>query len=105
MGKNAIHFDHHGGHRHHAVAMGPHSWQQSMQQSANMLCDRSTLIKLEEKKTINMTIIARCVDDNDETMISSLMAEAIVILPLWGHTPGNNAYNNQLTRYVTGLRH
>jgi hypothetical protein len=47
--------------------------------------------------TINMTIIARRVNDDDATMIASLMADTVVIRPLWGHTPGNNAYNNQLT--------
>jgi hypothetical protein len=33
------------------------------------------------------------------------MAAADVIRLLWGHTPGNKAYNNQLTLYATGLRH
>ncbi len=47
--------------------------------------------------TINMTFIARRVNDDDATMIASLMADTVVIRPLWGHTPGNNAYNNQLT--------
>jgi hypothetical protein len=47
--------------------------------------------------TNNMTIIARCIDDKDAMTIASLMADAIVIRPLWGHTPGNKAYNNQLT--------
>ncbi len=44
-----------------------------------------------------MTIIACRVNDDDATMIASLMADTIIIRPLWGHTPGNNAYNNQLT--------
>ncbi len=44
-----------------------------------------------------MTIIARCINDNDATMIASLMADTVVIRLLWGHTPGNNAYNSQLT--------
>jgi hypothetical protein len=47
--------------------------------------------------TINMTIIARRANDDDATMIPSLMADIVVIRLLWGHTPGNNAYNNQLT--------
>ncbi len=47
--------------------------------------------------TINMTIIAHRVNNNNATMIASLMADTVVIRPLWGHTPGNNAYNNQLT--------
>jgi hypothetical protein len=56
------------------------------------------LLKLEKKIiTINMTIIARRINDKDATMIASLMADTVVIRPLWGHTPGNNAYNNQLT--------
>ncbi len=63
-----------------------------------MLCDRSTSLKLEKNNiTINMTIIARHVDNDNATKIASLMADAVIIRPLWGHTPGNNAYNNQLT--------
>ncbi len=63
-----------------------------------MLCDRSTSLKLEKNNiTINMTIIARCVDDDDATTIASLMAGAVIIRPLWGHTPGNKAYKNYLT--------
>ncbi len=74
MGKNAIQFDHHGRRRRHTAAMGPHSRQQSIQQSTNMICDRSTLLKLGKKIfiTINMTIIARRVDDNNATTIASL---------------------------------
>ncbi len=74
MGKNAIQFDHHGGRHRHMAAMGPHSRQQSMQQSTNMICDRSTLLKLEKNIfiTINMTIIARPVNDDDATTIASL---------------------------------
>ncbi len=49
MGKNAIQFDHHGGRRRHTAAMEPHSQQQSIQQSTNMICDRSTSLKLEKK--------------------------------------------------------
>ncbi len=44
-----------------------------------------------------MTIIAHPIDDNDATTIASLMADTVIIRPLWGHTPGNKAYNNQLT--------
>jgi hypothetical protein len=44
-----------------------------------------------------MTIIARCVDDEDAMTIASLMVDVVVIRPLWGHSPGNKAYNNQLT--------
>jgi hypothetical protein len=44
-----------------------------------------------------MTIIARCIDNDDEMTIASLMADAIVVWLLWGHTPGNKEYNNQLT--------
>ena len=64
-----------------------------------MICDRSTLLKLEKHifLTNNMTIIARRVDDNDATTIASLMVDAAIIRPLWGHSPGNKAYNNQLT--------
>ncbi len=49
MGKNAIQFDCHGGRCHHTAAMGPHSQQQSIQQSTHMICNRSTLLKLEKK--------------------------------------------------------
>ncbi len=74
MGKNAIQFDHHGGRRHHTAAMGPHSRQQSIQQSTNMICDRSTSLKLEKKTfiTIIKTIIGRRVDDEDAMTIASL---------------------------------
>ncbi len=41
-------------------------------------------------------IIARPVDDDDATTIASLMVDAVVIRPLWGHSPGNKANNNQL---------
>ncbi len=44
-----------------------------------------------------MTIIACRVNDDNAMMIASLMVDTVVIRPLWGHTPGNNAYNNQLT--------
>jgi hypothetical protein len=44
-----------------------------------------------------MTIIARRVDDDDATTIASLMVDAVVIQPLWGHSPSNKAYINQLT--------
>ncbi len=74
MGKNAIQFNHHGRCHRHTAAMGPHSRQQSIQQSTNMICDRSTLLKLEEKIfiTINMTIIARHVNNDNATTIASL---------------------------------
>jgi len=39
----------HGGRRSHTAAMGPHPRQQSMQQSTNIICDGSSLYKLEEK--------------------------------------------------------
>jgi hypothetical protein len=44
-----------------------------------------------------MTIIARRVDEDDAMTIASLMVDAAVIRPLWGHSPGNKAYNNQPT--------
>ncbi len=73
MGKNAIQFDHHGGHHRHTAAMGPHSRQQSIQQSTNMICNRSTSLKLEKNfVTSNMTIIARRVDNDNAMTIASL---------------------------------
>ncbi len=57
--------------------MGPHSRQQSIQQSTNIICDGSASLKRENNlfNTINMTIIAHRVDDdvrrrrcNDGTM-------------------------------------
>jgi hypothetical protein len=36
------------------AAMGPHSWLLSIQQSANILCDRTTLFKLEITIIINV---------------------------------------------------
>jgi hypothetical protein len=38
----------HEGCRHPMAAMGPHSRLLSIQQSANILCDRTTLLKLEK---------------------------------------------------------
>ena len=37
----------HGGRRRHTAAMGPHPRQQSTQQSTNIICDRSTSLKLD----------------------------------------------------------
>ncbi len=57
--------------------MEPHARQQSTQQSTYIICDGATLLKLEKILiiTINLTIIARHVDDDvqrrridDETM-------------------------------------
>ncbi len=46
--------------------MGPPSRQQRIQQSTNIICDGSALLKLEKKIfiNINMTIIAHCIDDD-----------------------------------------
>ena len=44
-----------------------------------------------------MTNIAHSINDNDAAMMDSLMADTVVIRPLWVQTLGNNAYNNQLT--------
>ena len=46
--------------------MGPHSRQQSTQQSTNIICYGSTSLKLEKKLfiTSNMTVSARRVDDD-----------------------------------------
>ncbi len=44
-----------------------------------------------------MTVIACRVNNDDATMIAFLMVDTAIIRPLWGHTAGNNAYNNQLT--------
>ena len=44
-----------------------------------------------------MTIIACPVNDDDVTTIASLLVDAVLIRPLWGHCPGNKAYNNHLT--------
>jgi hypothetical protein len=43
-----------GGHRRRTTAVGPHSRLLSIQQSANILCDRFVLLKLE--KTIIMYV-------------------------------------------------
>ncbi len=37
-----------GCHRHHMTVMGPHSRLLSIQQSANILCDRLVLLKVEK---------------------------------------------------------
>ncbi len=46
--------------------MGPHSRQQSIQKTTNIICNGSASLKLEKKLfiTINMTIIAHRVDDD-----------------------------------------
>ena len=53
-----------GGRRHHTAAMGPHPREKSTQQSTNIICDGSTLLKLEKKLIIasNITNNARRVD-------------------------------------------
>jgi hypothetical protein len=43
-----------GGHRHRTTAMGPHSRLLSIQQSANILCNRLVLLKLEKTIIINV---------------------------------------------------
>ncbi len=43
-----------GGHPRRRIAMGPHSWLLSIQQSANILCDRLVLLKLEKTIIINV---------------------------------------------------
>ncbi len=43
-----------GEHRCHATAMGPHSQLLSIQQSANILCNRLVLLKLEKTIIINV---------------------------------------------------
>ncbi len=43
-----------GGHRRRLTAMGPHSRLLSIQQSANILCDRLVLLKLEKTIIINV---------------------------------------------------
>jgi hypothetical protein len=90
MGKNAIQFNHHGGRRRLMAAMRPHSRQQSIQQSTNMICDRSTSLKLEKNIfiTINMTIIARCVVNNDNAMTIAFLA---LLPPLHRCLPCNAA--------------
>jgi hypothetical protein len=57
----------HGVRRGHTAAMGPHTPQQSTQQSTNIICDGSTSLKLEKKVfiTSNMAINTRRIDDND----------------------------------------
>ncbi len=65
LGKNAIESIDHGGRRRRTAAMGPHSRQQTTQQSTNIICNGSTSLKLEKKifiTPIHMTIIARRVD-------------------------------------------
>ncbi len=43
-----------GGHHRRTTAMGPHSRLLSIQQSANILCDRLVLLKLEKTIIINV---------------------------------------------------
>jgi len=44
----------HDGRRRPTAAMGPRSWRRSIQQSANILCDRTTSLKLENIIIINV---------------------------------------------------
>ncbi len=43
-----------GGHRRRTTAMGPHSRLLSIQQSANIVCDRLVLLQLEKTIIINV---------------------------------------------------
>ncbi len=43
-----------GGHRRRTTTMGPHSQLLSIQQSANILCNRLALLKLEKTIIINV---------------------------------------------------
>jgi len=57
----------HGGRSRHTVAMGPHPRQQSTQQSTNIICDGSTLLKLDFFFiTSNITINAHRVDVDEQ---------------------------------------
>ena len=49
-GKNAIESIDHGSCRRHTSAMGPHSRQESTQQSTNIICNGYTSLNLEEKE-------------------------------------------------------
>jgi hypothetical protein len=57
----------HGVRRSHMAAMGPHTPEQSIQQSTNIICDGSTWLKLEKKIfiTSNMASNTHRID-NDE---------------------------------------
>jgi len=62
-----------GGRRHHTAAMGPHPRQQSTQQSTNIICDRSTSLKLEKKILLVILLIMHVgststSDDDDAAM-------------------------------------
>ncbi len=43
-----------GGHRRRTIALGPHSRLLRLQQSANILCDRLVLLKLEKTIIVNV---------------------------------------------------
>ena len=63
----------HGGCRCHTAAMGPHTRQQSMQQSTNIICDGSTSLKLEEKILLVICLLMHVVstwtsNDKDAAM-------------------------------------
>jgi hypothetical protein len=64
----------HGGRRHHMAAMVPHSRQQSTQQSTNIICDGSTLLKLEKTYILLVILLLMHVaststsDDDDAAM-------------------------------------
>ncbi len=56
----------HGSRCPHTAAMGPNPQKQCTQQSTNIICEGSTLLKLEQKIFItrNMTVIAHHVDND-----------------------------------------
>ncbi len=75
--------------------MGPHSRQQSIQQSTNIICNRSTSLKLEKNVfiTSDITIYAHRVDNNDATRIASLT----LLPPLCVCLPWDAALHSSLT--------
>ncbi len=68
LGKIQSNLMDHGGRRRHTAAMGPHSRQQSTQQSTYIICNGTTSLKLEKKIfiTSNMAINAHRIDDNEQ---------------------------------------
>ncbi len=66
LGKMQSNLMDHGGRSRHTAAMGPHPRQQSTQQSTNIMCDGSTLLKLEKNFTSNITINAPRVNVNKQ---------------------------------------
>ncbi len=68
----------HGSHHHPKATMRPYSWQQSIQHSANILCKRFALLKLEKILLLIFVISLR--HDASKSHCSCLLPVMMVVL-------------------------